>query len=329
MSVKYYVTSIIILVISLLVHTCKFSTSGNDDQNGREEVVDVSHFSIEIYPKVDGSTSTHPLQVIIACEILGVEYNWFDWWDGTMRVWPSDDDPSKQDIVEYIRQIQHRGTHGSYVNLITDSVDIIIVAREPSQDELYLADSLGVSLNTKAIALDAFVFILNIENPVIDLSVDQIIGIYTGNITNWRDVGGINAAINPYQRNKNSGSQELMEALVMQGIPMVDAPQMIEFGMMGPINRLVSDPYGIGYTVYFFNQFMAPRERIKVCAVNGIKPDPLTISSGTYIYTTKVYAAIRSNLDSDSTAFTFWRWLHTQAGQKIVGLSGYVPFVEK
>ena len=329
MSVKFCLLFIVILMLSLLVHTCKFSTNDYDDQNGGEEVVDVSHFSIENYPKVDGSTSTHPLQVIIACEILSVEYDWFDSWDGTMRVWPSDEDPSKQNIVEYIRQIQHSGTHGSYVNLITDSVDIIIAAREPSQDELYLADSVGVTLNTRAIALDAFVFILNIENPVNNLTVDQIIGIYTGNITNWQDVGGINAAINPYQRNKNSGSQELMEALVMQGIPMVDAPQMILFGMMGPINRLTSDPYGIGYTVYFFNQFMAPRERIKVCAVNEIKPDPISISSGTYIYTTKVYAAIRSNLDSDSTAFTFWRWLQTQAGQKIVGLSGYVPFVEK
>ncbi len=329
MSVKFCLLFIVILMLSLLVHTCKFSTNDYDDQNGGEEVVDVSHFSIENYPKVDGSTSTHPLQVIIACEILSVEYDWFDSWDGTMRVWPSDEDPSKQNIVEYIRQIQHSGTHGSYVNLITDSVDIIIVAREPSQDELYLADSVGVTLNTGAIALDAFVFILNIENPVKFLTVDQIIGIYTGNITNWQDVGGINATINPYQRNKNSGSQELMEALVMQGIPMVDAPQMILFGMMGPINRLTSDPYGIGYTVYFFNQFMAPRERIKVCAVNEIKPDPISISSGTYIYTTKVYAAIRSNLDSDSTAFTFWRWLQTQAGQKIVGLSGYVPFVEK
>ena len=329
MSVKFYLSFIVFLMLSLLVHTCKFSTNGNNDQNGQEEVVDVSHFSIENYPKVDGSTSTHPLQVIIACEILSVEYDWFDSWDGTMRVWPSDEDPSKQNIVEYIRQIQHSGTHGSYVNLITDSVDIIIAAREPSQDELYLSDSLGVTLNTKAIALDAFVFILNIENPVNNLTIDQIIGIYTGNITNWQDVGGINAAINPYQRNKNSGSQELMEALVMQGIPMVDAPQMILFGMMGPINRLTSDPYGIGYTVYFFNQFMAPRERIKVCAVNEIKPDPLSISSGTYIYTTKVYTAIRSNLSSDSTAFTFWRWIQTQAGQKIVGLSGYVPFVEK
>ena len=329
MSVKFYLSFIVILMLSLLFHTCKFSTNGNDDKNGQEEVVDVSHLSIENYPKVDGSTSTHPLQVIIACEILSVEYDWFDSWDGTMRAWPSDEDPSKQNIVEYIRQIRHSGTHGSYVNLITDSVDIIIVAREPSQDELYLADSVGVTLNTGAIALDAFVFILNIENPVNNLTVDQIIGIYTGNITNWQDVGGINAAINPYQRNKNSGSQELMEALVMQGIPMVDAPQMILLSMMGPINRLTSDPYGIGYTVYFFNQFMAPRERIKVCAVNEIKPDPISISSGTYIYTTKVYAAIRSNLDSDSTAFTFWRWLQTKAGQKIVGLSGYVPFVEK
>jgi phosphate transport system substrate-binding protein len=329
MSVKYSLLFIIIITLNILVCRCDFFTNINDNQEGPEEIVDVSHFSIENYPEVDGSTSAHPLQIVIACMILGVEYDWVESWDGTMRVWPKTNDPSKQNVVDYIRDIQHSGTHGSYVNLISDSVDVIIAAREPSQDELHLADSVGVTLNTQTIALDAFVFILNIENPVNNLTVDQIIGIYTGNITNWQELGGPNITINPYQREKNSGSQELMEALVMQGITMVDAPQMILYGMMGPINRLATDPYGIGYTVYFFNQFMAHREVIKICSINGIKPDFINISSGTYIYTTKVYAAIRSNLDNNSTAFSFWQWLQTKAGQKVVGSSGYIPFAEK
>jgi phosphate transport system substrate-binding protein len=245
-----------------------------------------------------------------------------------LRAWPADDDSTKEDIVDYVRSIDHNGTHGSYVNLIMDSVDVILVAREPSVDELLLADSLNVSIATKAIALDAFVFILNTDNPLNGLTVEQIIGIYTGVITNWQDVGGINAAINPYQRNRNSGSQELMEKFVMQGLPMVDAPLMVLHGMMGPINRLETDPYGIGYTVYFFNSFMAPRSRIKLCAVNDIIPDSQTIASGSYRYTTKVFTAIRSTLDTNSTAYLLWRWLQTQAGQSVVESSGYVQFTE-
>ena len=318
---KFCILIIGSLALSQLYAGCQSSPTSYD----KWDLVDVSYFSIANYPKVDGSTSTHPLQIVIACKILGVGYQWYEWHDGTKRIMPLDTHPSKAEMVDYIHGISHNGTHGSYVNLITDSSEVILVAREPSEDEISLADSLGITLRTTAIALDAFVFILNVDNPISSLTVEQIKGIYTGNIINWRDVGGVDAAINPYQRNKNSGSQGLMEDLVMKDLQMVDAPDMILFGMMmGPINRLVTDPYGIGYTVYFFSQSMAPRERIKLCWVNGVRPDPLSIRTGSYIYTTKVYAAIRANLDTTSTAYTLWKWLQTQDGQNVVGEAGYI-----
>jgi len=313
-------TSLLIILFS-----CSLFTESDKKGIGDDEEVDISHFSIENYPRVDGSTSCHPLQRVIACEILDVDYRWYDW-DGMLRVWAFDDDPFKKAAEDYINNIQHSGTHGSYVNLINDSVDVIIAARLPSEDELALAAGLQVEILTEAIALDAFVFILNTQNPVNNLTIEQIRGIYSGVYTNWNDVGGINAAINPYQRNRNSGSQELMDALVMQGLQMVDAPQMVLNSMMGPINKLNEDPHGIGYTVYFFNTFMAPRDNIKLCAVNGVHPGLETISSGSYVFTAKVYTAIRSGTSSESTAYLLWKWLQTREGQKAVGLSGYVPY---
>jgi phosphate transport system substrate-binding protein len=322
---KKYLPTIFLSGLLIIFSGCNFFT----ESEGNEDYVDVSNFSIENYPRVDGSTSCHPLQIVIACEILDVDYQWFEGFDGMLRAWPSDNDPAKDDAEEFISGIHHSGTHGSYVNLITDSVDIILVARSPSQDELALADSLIIDIHIQAIALDAFVFILNTQNPVNNLTIEQIKGIYTGAVINWSDVGGDNAAINPYQRNKNSGSQELMETLVMQGLPMVNVLDlMILESMMGPINRLTEDPHGIGYTVYFFNNFMAPRNKIKMCAVNGVYPDPTSISNGSYIYTTKVYVAIRSEIDHNSTAFLLWKWLQTQSGQKTVGHSGYIHYLE-
>lgn len=325
MSLRFYFFIIIVLGLFSLYLGCNKSPTSGDEE--KDDVVDVSHFSIENYPRVDGSTSAHPLQILIACKILSVAYQWDEWLDGTRRVRPSESDPAKSDVVEYIEGIDHSGTHGSFVNLITDCADVIIVAREPSDDEISLADSLDITIETEAIALDAFVFILNVNNPINGLTVDQIQGIYTGNITNWQEVGGVNAAINPYQRNKNSGSQELMETLVMKGLQMKDAPEMILLSMMGPINKLDTDPYGIGYTVYFFSEYMAPRDDIKLCWINGVKPDPVSISTASYIYTTQVYAAIRSDLDTQSTAFTLWKWLKTVSGQRVIGESGYIPAV--
>ena len=317
---------VIMCQVLLSYFGCNNSPTRSDDSDN--VIVDVRHITVNNYPRVDGSTSAHPLQVVIACNILDVDYRWFEWFDGTLRAFPDYSDTTKTEINDFIGAIKHAGTHGSYVNLIADSADIILVARPPSSDELELADSLGITIETEAIALDAFVFILNTANPVNDLSVAQVQGIYTGNIKNWSDVGGPNALINPYLRERNSGSQELMEELVMKNLKMIDAPDMILFGMMGPINKLVTDPYGIGYTVYFFNNSMAPREAIKVCGINGIAPDPITIGNGSYIYTTRVYAAIRSNLDRNSTAYTVWEWLRTEAGQKVIAESGYVPFVD-
>ena len=206
-----------IMVLSLL--NCEEST----------EVPDI-HFdslTIDDYPRVDGSTSAHPLQVLIACRLLGVEYSWMPgWFDETYRIWPSPDE--KPEIAAFIRDsINHSGTHTAYTNLINGIADIIIVARSASDDEIDLANNTGINLITTPIALDAFVFIANINNHVKSLTTKQIQDIYTGNITHWNEVGGTYTEINPYTREPNSGSQELMLDLVMKDLQMPDYPEMI------------------------------------------------------------------------------------------------------
>jgi phosphate transport system substrate-binding protein len=245
--------------------------------------------------------------------------------DETFRAWPSfDSDP---EIAEFILDtIVHNGTHSAYVNLIDNNADVIIVAREASEDELNYADNLGIELSTASIALDAFVFIANINNPVNSLTVKEIQDIYTGNITNWNEVGGPEAEISPYQRNPNSGSQELMKSLVMKDLQMMEWPGMILVGMMGPIYMITHDRNGIGYTVYFFEQFMAPNDSLKLLGVNGVVPGYNTLQNGDYIYTTEVYSVIRSDLDTAETAYKLYRWLTTEEGQDVVEESGYIPY---
>ncbi len=290
------------------------------------EKISLEGLTMENYPDVDGSTSTHPLQAIIACEVLGVEYSWApSWFDETYRIWPSPEE--KPESAQFIRDsIIHNGTHGAYINLILDSADIILVARSASYDELKLADSLGVTLVTTPVALDAFVFIVNVNNPVNSLTEVQIQDIYTGNITRWDQVGGTDSEIHPYQRNPNSGSQELMLSLVMKDLPMLNFPEMILIGMMGPIYQITWDRDGLGYTVYFFEQFMAPNDSLKLMGVNGIIPGYSTLRNKEYRYTTDVYAVIRGDLDLSSTAYLLYRWLMTEDGQAVVSESGYIPY---
>ena len=154
---------------------------------------DTLMFTPETYPKVDGSTSTKPLAKSIQEEFTGAEN------------------------VE----IKHSKSHQSYLNVIDGLCDMIL-AVEPSPDEYAYAAEKGVTLDVQKVTNEGFVFFVNKRNPIDSLTLEQIRGIYSGKITNWKDVGGLDAEIVAFQRPRNSGSQTGMESLVMGDIPMME-----------------------------------------------------------------------------------------------------------
>jgi len=282
--------------------------------------------SLDDYPRVDGSTSAQPLAVLVACKALGVPYRWGTELDGTRWMEPYTTTLEMGPLVQGIKEnVVHNGTHEAYVNLIEGGTDLILVARRPSPDEEQLAITMGVTLDIQPVALDAFVFLLHQDNPLDGLTVDQIRAIYAGQITNWREVGGANAKINAYQRDRNSGSQELMLALVMHDTAMASAsPSMIAQSMTGPYNQMHSDPYGIAYSLYYYKEQMAPQTNVKLCAVNGVAPTREHIADRTYPLVAEVYVVVRSNLPAGSSAAQLRDWLFSIEGQAVVDESGYV-----
>ena len=92
----------------------------------------------------------------------------------------------------------------------------LIVVTEPSEEELELAAENGVELEVIPVVKEGFVFYVNASNPVDNLTQEQVQSIYSGEITNWKDVGGNDEEIVPYQRPVNSGSQTGMLSLVMK-----------------------------------------------------------------------------------------------------------------
>lgn len=104
--------------------------------------------------------------------------------------------------------------------------------------------------------VDGLAFLVNADNPVDSLTVEQIRKIYTGEITNWSQVGGDNLEIVPFQRNAEAGSQTAMVKLVMGDTPMMEAPAGYVRGEMGDLVEAVAAYDGsaaaIGYTVYYY-----------------------------------------------------------------------------
>jgi phosphate transport system substrate-binding protein len=152
------------------------------------------------FPRIDGSTSTAPLGSAIICAMMEVPCEWMTFIDGNRYLMP--------DLTNYegdFPGIGHQGTHTAYLNLIAGTTDLILVARNPSAEELDLARVSGVTFDIQPIARDAFVFIVNENNPIEGLTINELRAIYSGEVADWAQVGGPSAKINAYQRDDQSG----------------------------------------------------------------------------------------------------------------------------
>ena len=108
------------------------------------------------------------------------------------------------------KPIRFTNTIEAYKSLVNGDVDIFFGA-EPSAEQKKLASDAGKELVYTPIGKEAFVFFVSEDNPVDGLTSEQIRNIYSGNITNWKKLGGRNLPILAFQRPKNSGSQTTME----------------------------------------------------------------------------------------------------------------------
>jgi len=286
----------------------------------------INGINFDNYPRVDGSTSASGLNTMVACKLLGIRYAWQQ---GIIesRVWCTH---CEEDIPEQYRnflseRIQIPQTHGAFVNLIDGNADIILTHRTISLDEKVYADAKGVSLIETPIASDAFDFVVNLNNPVKSLTVEQVQKIYTGEITNWSEVGGNNSQIKVFTRPRNSGSEEVFRILVMKDLEPLDFPESIISSMAGIFPEL-RDADGICYTFNAYKELQAnvPDSFVPKIAINGIFPET-TIKNRTYPFIPEVHIAIRSDLDQNSMAYKLYKWLQTPSCKSAIEECGFIP----
>ncbi|GHU72258.1 hypothetical protein FACS189413_15080 [Bacteroidia bacterium] len=306
------------LFFLITIYVITFTNCTNDELVSE---FNIQGLTVENFPKIDGSTSNEPLMRIITCKLLNFKYEWktpaFDIYTVISEEHP--------EIYQLAKTSQ---THNSILNLIDGTAEIVFSARKMSPYEQEYADNKSVSLIETPIASDAFVFIVNPQNTINSLEHNQIVNIYTKKITHWNEVGGNNAEILPYHRNQNSGSQELMESLVMQETPMADFPSQMEIPGMFPVFSTVRwEENAICYAVYYYKERMVVEEfrnSVKTLAINGITPNGATIKNGTYPFVAPVYVMIRSDLDKNSNAYKLYELMQTKAGKTVIEESGYI-----
>ena len=234
--------------------------------------------SLANFPRLDGSTTAQPLSTLLTCRFLGL---WAEW--RVRQIYDARNSEGTEELIlipaigeppllvntnqneSFFPGLQlnmvHSGTSNAYCNLVAGAADIILVARPPSPDELALAKEKNVEYELNPVGYDAFIFMLHQNNPVNSLMVKQLQDIYSDNILNWSEVGGKSHRVIAFQRERNSGSQETMAALVMQNQEMAPPLSMlIGYGMGGPYNLLTEQEKGIGYTFYYYHTRTITRE---------------------------------------------------------------------
>ena len=205
--------------------------------------------------------------------------------------------------------MHYTNTRGAYKDIVDGNADIIICA-QPSDEQLQYAKDNGVELEMVPIGSDAFVFIVNDSNPVNNITIEQIRGIYSGEIKNWKELGGKDIPIAAMRRNKNSGSQTALEKL------MGDTPIKPDY------TTLFGSPIGFSFRYYVTG--MLGEGGVKILTINGIAPTAGTIADGSYPVAGNIYAIYRKGETNENVQKAI-DFMLSPEGQEIVERSGYIP----
>lgn len=220
-------------------------------------------------------------------------------------------------------------TNKAYDRLIGSDTDIIFCAG-PSDAQIADAAAAGLEFELTQMGYESFVFIVNMENPLDNITVQQIKDIYSGKLTQWDELGISDMGeIIAYQRPKNSGSQTALERL-MGDTPLMEAPSMwVSDGMEDILETIEyrNYPNAIGYTFRFFCADMVG-SKVKLLAIDGVEPNVENINNGTYPIITPLYAVTRKG-ETNPNVQIFLDWITGEQGQELVEKSGYVGIVER
>ena len=203
--------------------------------------------------------------------------------------------------------LQYHNTRGAFKGIVDGDIDIAFCA-SPNKDQIQYGLDKGVELELTPIGRESFVFIVNTNNPVDNLSMQQLKDIFTGKITNWKDVGGANRPINVLQRNKGSGSQTALEKLI---------GEEVKPNMLGPLGA------SIGFSFRFYVEELTKHGHIKMLSLNGVYPNKENVQNESYPIVSNFYAVTRKG-ETNPNVQKVLDFVLSPTGQEIIDEVGYV-----
>ncbi|MGE4299539.1 MAG: phosphate ABC transporter substrate-binding protein [Desulfovibrionaceae bacterium] len=210
------------------------------------------------------------------------------------------------------------GSSNGIKALLDGTTDIAMASRKMKDKEVTLAKEKGVEPKEFVVALDAVLPIVNPSNPVTNLTIDQLRGIYAGDITNWKEVGGKDETIVVISRDTSSGTYETWEHFVMGKKARVTPRALLQASSGAVLTAVGKNPKAISYDgIGYVNK------TVKALKVNGVEGTAQTAKDKSYPISRELQ--IYTNGAPKGEVKTFIDFMLSPAGQKFVGEAGFVP----
>ena len=212
-------------------------------------------------------------------------------------------------------QVQYTGSgSGAGITSAQDgTADIGLASRDLKDDET------GVTQIT--VAKDGIAIIVNPNNPVADLSIEQIAQIFTGEITNWSEVGGQDGQIVPIGREAGSGTRDGFESITGTEDTCVYQNELTSTGEV--IANVASNPNAIGYA-----SLSAVDETVKALTVGSVAPTEETVLDGTYAIQRNFNFIVSDSAELSPAAQAFVDWATSTDAADLIASAGAVPVAE-
>jgi len=168
------------------------------------------------------------------------------------------------------------------------------------------------------IGKDGIVIALNIENPVSDLTKDQLKDIFSGKITNWREVGGPDAEIHVITREAGSGTRKAFEEIVMGKDTKIRADAIVQSSTEAVKQSIKQDPNAIGFVSLAHMSL-----DVKALKIDGVEPSEQTVADGSYKLQRPFLFLVKG--EPKGIVKEFIDWVLSPEGQAIVKEEKVVP----
>lgn len=221
-------------------------------------------------------------------------------------------------------QVTGGGTGTGFAALQNQQTDLCNASRKIRPKEIETCiKAFGKRPTEHRVALDGLSVYVHSDNPVQELTLEQLEGIFTGKIRNWKEVGGPDAPIILYSRENSSGTYEFFKEHVLKGKDFAANAQTMP-GTAAVLQSVAKEKNGIGYGGAAYGVGAKHLNIRKTSAEEAVEPTEENVVNGKYPISRYLYIYVNPALEKGEVA-AYLKWIRSDEGQAVVKDVGYFP----